>query len=401
MKLFRSKKALIFNIFVVILTIMALVYGYMMLEDKAKRVEKKLGLAPLEMFMRYQDGDKVMVFLDQAGEISLREGTYDMLEEGGVDKAKCGDYYGFGMWTTDEPGCMPNTDDIYERLTTLFTQKMASTITGYPGISFLRYYVGSPVAGTTPTMAAGEEGAAAGATSEAAGAIAAGAIPPGGITAQAPMTENSLVSGLIDIPQDDQIYCGPGAAVCKLRAELMLPLQNIKNYLEPGQKVKIVSATRTLNTQRNGFLSKYIKNGKPPVCGPTAYRTKIYDAIGPPPAPNDAAYHAKVDQYLAANPTIKDALGDIKNYQGCPHVLGLAIDIEIDDAQGHEISHDKVREIMCKADWVNYGAEWWHFEYGTGYWDKKRPDQVPDNLVGSPATNNYNANCYYGRSFNR
>ena len=162
--------------------------------------------------------------------------------------------------------------------------------------------------------------------------------------------------------------------------------------------MKIVSALRPIGLQKRAFLNKYIKNGDPPACGPRAYRTQIYQAIGAPPGKDDQAYHAKVDQYLKDHPEVMSALDNVDNYENCPHVIGKAIDVQILDASGNQASHDYVREVMCRADWVNYGKEWWHYEYQTGLWKKSRPDQVPDNLIGSPSSNTYHKNCYYGKA---
>ncbi|MFQ5474414.1 MAG: hypothetical protein ACE5DM_01130, partial [Candidatus Nanoarchaeia archaeon] len=173
---------------------------------------------------------------------------------------------------------------------------------------------------------------------------------------------------------------------------------NIKKYLGDGEYVVIDDALRALSVQRSAFIAKFVKNGYPPVCGPWAVRRQIYADLGPPPSKGkvDAEYHKKVDAYLASHPDIMAIINDDSKYIGpCKHLGGEAIDLRL-MKDGEKVGQDKLREIMCKAGWVNFGGENWHFEYGSTNWQKKRPDQVADDQVGSTRTKDYNANCYYG-----
>ena len=389
-KLFKSKKAVIFNIFIVIMTLLALVYGYIHLESK-QDINRRLGPAPMELYLQYQDADRVMFFIDDAGAMSLRDAVFALQEHGGVDPSQCNTFYGFNRW--DQEGCRPDIDSLYARLSVLFSQNMDQRATGYPGMTFLRYYVG-PSAPTTSAPAT-----APSATSTAAPSASATLSAGADLT-----TEGDLIGGLIDIPVDGQIVCTENvnnAGRCKLLPELLPAVQNIKLQLQTGEVVHIVSAVRSIASQRRAFINKYIKNGVPPVCGPTAAKRKVHQALGEPPGQNDADYHRRVDEYLDAHQDVKSEIFDINSYKRCPHVIGKAIDIQIKDAAGSNRPHDYVREVMCRADWVNYGREWWHYEYKTSLWQSNRPDQVPDNLVGSPAGNNYHENCYYGNTFVR
>jgi hypothetical protein len=57
---------------------------------------------------------------------------------------------------------------------------------------------------------------------------------------------------------------------------------------------------------------------------------------------------------------------------GAPHMQGVAIDACIAEIDCNKKSnnHTKLQEIMKKAGWIRYCAEWWHFQYN-------KPPKVP------------------------
>jgi D-alanyl-D-alanine dipeptidase len=395
MKFLRSRKAVIFNIFIVIVTLIALIYGYIMLNDKSD-IDRTIGVNQYEIFMVYQDGDKALSYLDDAADISLRNVVSDIQIKGGVDAAKCGRYYGFNTWNAEQSGCIPDTDALVDFIAHSFAAEMEPRIIAYPEITFLRYYIDQPPAAPAANVAAVSVSPTPTTPSTTTSSSTSSSSTP----ASTPTFSGGIVEGdYVIIPQDDQIRCcGFFNGKCKLNPTAASAVANIKQHLEPGEYVLICDALRAISVQKSAFVAKYVKNGYPPVCGPWAVRKQIYAEIGQPPNKGkvDKEYHAKVDSYLASHPEIMKIIDDDKKYLGiCKHLAGEAVDLYL-MKDGKRVGQHKLREIMCKAGWVNFGGEDWHFEYGSSNWQKKRPDQVPDASVGNPKDGNYNEKCYYG-----
>ena len=62
--------------------------------------------------------------------------------------------------------------------------------------------------------------------------------------------------------------------------------------------------------------------------------------------------------------------------QNAPHVRGCAVDIELKGKLMDTKNKALLNDIMIRAGWVRYEAEWWHFEYGTKRWAGTKGEEI-------------------------
>ncbi len=56
------------------------------------------------------------------------------------------------------------------------------------------------------------------------------------------------------------------------------------------------------------------------------------------------------------------------SFMKCSHNTGLAVDIAFQGLPMTDDNYNKLKDIMCRAGWVRYSPELWHFEVGTDRW---------------------------------
>ncbi len=164
-------------------------------------------------------------------------------------------------------------------------------------------------------------------------------------------------------------------ANCDLSSQTKTALQKAVTLLEGNEKFYLSSCSRTVSKQSDLFWQWATGQKAETVCGPT----KLVGAN-------------------RGNITwLNEHKSDIMNpsqYQSCPHVNGVAVDIALQNSAAPDKTM-RLKEIMCKAGFVNYNAETWHYEYGDGsyYWKKLRPDTLNPSevLIGGQLS----PLCYY------
>jgi hypothetical protein len=136
--LFRGKKAFIFNIMIVVLTIVVLTYGYIRISEKTD-VRKEIGENSLEMITRIQDGEKALIFLDFAAKMAVYQAVYDLQQQGGVSESgTCGTYYGFNRWNSESgQECFVDADTAKDSMRDLFVSSLVARVAAYPSADFV------------------------------------------------------------------------------------------------------------------------------------------------------------------------------------------------------------------------------------------------------------------------
>ena len=164
--------------------------------------------------------------------------------------------------------------------------------------------------------------------------------------------------------------------------------------MKPGESITIVSAVRDINKQIY-FFKKYLDGTGNIACGPSKVRNELIRRLGSPPSRKAdlPAYTEQVREYLEQNQTFLAKVEDPNRYLGCPHLTGQTVDLALKTSEPNKCY--RLRELMCKNDWVNFGKEYWHYEYKTSSWKANRPDLLSDDEIGSQADNTYNPDCYY------
>jgi hypothetical protein len=134
----RSRKAMIFNIFLVILTVVVLTYAYIRLSEKSD-VTKAIGLDSMKLITKVQEGEKALIFLDFAAKLAIYQAVYDLQAKGGTSEASaCGTYYGFARWNSDSgKNCFVDVDSAKNTLRDLFVSSLIARVAAYPSADFV------------------------------------------------------------------------------------------------------------------------------------------------------------------------------------------------------------------------------------------------------------------------
>ncbi|MBW2971472.1 hypothetical protein KY359_00405 [Candidatus Woesearchaeota archaeon] len=137
-RMFRSRKAFIFNIMIVIFTIIVLTYGYIQLSKKME-VRREIGANSMELINRIQDGEKALVFLDTAAQMAIYQAIYDLQSSGGItETSACGTYYGFNMWNSESgQSCFVDDSTAKDSLRDLFVSNLVARVAAYPHADFI------------------------------------------------------------------------------------------------------------------------------------------------------------------------------------------------------------------------------------------------------------------------
>lgn len=134
----NNKKAMVFNVMVVIFTIVVLTYAFVRLSDKMD-TGKEIGEAQMEVILDIQDGEKALIFLDFASKMALYQAVYDLQAQGGVSETEtCGTYYGFNRWNSDSGDtCFVDASTAKDSLRDIFVSHLVARVAAYPSADFV------------------------------------------------------------------------------------------------------------------------------------------------------------------------------------------------------------------------------------------------------------------------
>ncbi|MBI5398105.1 hypothetical protein HZB03_01455 [Candidatus Woesearchaeota archaeon] len=142
----RSKKGLLFNILLVIFTIVILTTAFVRLSAKKCMdlssqtcLEKVLGRDPIEVMLKVQDGSKAMIYLDVAARFALYQALFDLQAKGGlVSTGDCGTYFDFAVWKNAKGiFCIPEQKDTEQALQQYAASNIIARLYKYPYADFI------------------------------------------------------------------------------------------------------------------------------------------------------------------------------------------------------------------------------------------------------------------------
>jgi len=138
-KVFTNRKAMVFNILIVIFTILVLTYAFIRLSEKTDKIEKEIGVTQVDAIMKIQEGDKALLFIDMAAKMAAYQAVYDLQSRGGVlENQVCGSYYGFNRWNSDSgQRCFVTSKSVSNSLRNLFVSSLSARLAPYPHADFL------------------------------------------------------------------------------------------------------------------------------------------------------------------------------------------------------------------------------------------------------------------------
>ncbi len=127
-----NKKAMIFNIALVFLTLAVLTTAFIQLSPNTKTLtigDKQAGL-----FSLYNQGDKALFYVDASAKLAAYQTAYDLGQRGGFgEQSECGLYHGYVFWHNKTTYCEPK--DVEGNFTARFNKNLDSYSASYPDAS--------------------------------------------------------------------------------------------------------------------------------------------------------------------------------------------------------------------------------------------------------------------------
>ncbi len=135
----KNKKGMVFNIMIVIFTVLILTYAFIRLSEKTNKIEREIGVAQIDMIMQIQEGEKALMFIDLAAKMALYQAVFDLQSKGGILESKaCGSYYGFNRWNSDSgQKCFVSSSSVGNSLRDIFVSSLSARIASYPSADFM------------------------------------------------------------------------------------------------------------------------------------------------------------------------------------------------------------------------------------------------------------------------
>ncbi|MFH1399598.1 MAG: M23 family metallopeptidase [Candidatus Woesearchaeota archaeon] len=112
-----------FTFFVMIVAVLALFRAYVVITNK-QFINREIGGKQSELFFTYQEGEKVLLYLDNSGRYAAEQTAYELALKGGYDISPCGVHEGYVLWTTKSKECFPEMEDIEQRFEDIFSKKL-------------------------------------------------------------------------------------------------------------------------------------------------------------------------------------------------------------------------------------------------------------------------------------
>ncbi|MBW2981377.1 hypothetical protein KY343_00725 [Candidatus Woesearchaeota archaeon] len=109
LKLFNTKKALLFNISLVLITIIVLTTALIAL-GQVIPFKEGIGSRAFDIVEVYQEGENKLFYVDQAAKLSAQQAAYDLAQKGGFsNKTKCGKKEDYSIWLdATKKDCYPD-----------------------------------------------------------------------------------------------------------------------------------------------------------------------------------------------------------------------------------------------------------------------------------------------------
>jgi hypothetical protein len=107
----NNKKAMIFQILLVIVMVIVLTFALFNLNTKYNSLtgnNKVLGEKQIDLMGKYLDYDYLMLYVDKSVEMSVEYQIYNVANNGGFYHNKCNSYEGYNYWVEKDVSCYPS-----------------------------------------------------------------------------------------------------------------------------------------------------------------------------------------------------------------------------------------------------------------------------------------------------
>ncbi|MBT7903499.1 hypothetical protein HN587_06570 [Candidatus Woesearchaeota archaeon] len=139
-KFLRNKRGMLFNILLVIVTVVILSNAFVQLTHKKEFRDYNIGEQQMKQIQKIQAGEKAALCIDLASIVGVNQALFKLQEKGGTS-GDCGEYYGFNLWH-DKKGkdCSPTDKGVKEGMKKHFKEVFEKYYYFCPG-DFVRQFV--------------------------------------------------------------------------------------------------------------------------------------------------------------------------------------------------------------------------------------------------------------------
>lgn len=139
--LFTKKKAMFFNISLVLITFGVLLTAYLVMSNTGF-IENPVGKKQSEIFSVYQKGENILLYIDESARFASYETIFELAENGGFSKtSECGTYSSlegqeFNL-LNHKAFCQPDIEKSFEDI---FNKKIKKYLSNLPKIGQIKNY---------------------------------------------------------------------------------------------------------------------------------------------------------------------------------------------------------------------------------------------------------------------
>jgi len=123
-------------VLVVIIAVITLTSAFLIINLK-RPYDRTIGWRQAAIFKTYQEGEKVLFYIDQSAKYSSYQAIYELGQKGGHENSDCGTYLGYAVWATydenkDLKECYPENVD--ENFKLNFNQNLNDYLNNYNNV---------------------------------------------------------------------------------------------------------------------------------------------------------------------------------------------------------------------------------------------------------------------------
>jgi hypothetical protein len=103
-----NKKAMLFNITLVFVTIIVLTAAFAILVRKNSQFDTGIGKRQTQLIKTYQEADKLLLYIDHSARLTTETTLYNLAQKGGYkNKPSCGSSSDYTFWRKKDQECYP------------------------------------------------------------------------------------------------------------------------------------------------------------------------------------------------------------------------------------------------------------------------------------------------------
>lgn len=358
---FHKKSVLLYGIVIgLVLGFGLFLINYIKLSNEIKQgtasQSKYIGDIEISSIQAYQSGEKLLLYIDQAAKYSAEKALADVANSWAAvnENTRCGEIDGYAIYQTFNrtsgkiTDCFPDSNDIEQNFLNSFNSNFNDYARAY-------YLASLPLDNYIFSLKPTQKGTD----------ILGIAVQNFNATVQPKedIDEKLFFKAVQDLADKNSFFWVPGGRITQ---PISTPITSPGNVL--GNMVSI----------RNGYVG--LCENDCMLAMEAAQRLRKAEDIAKADGTSLNVYSSyrteekqrQLWEELGRNPRKACGPDASGSFMRCSHNQGIAVDIQLLNTLMNAENKQKLLNIMCRADWVNYADEWWHFEIGTERYNKAK-----------------------------